>query len=326
MPSEAASEESGDQERQLVHQRNDSFFRGYFKHPPIAQPLLEWKLPPNLAMAYSMDALELAPNSYIDDDLRPFASDLLWKAKSATGESWIYTLWEHQSNPYAFMPLRCLRYLTGAWMDFLKSGKRRRAEKLPPAIAVVLYQGTQEWTQPTRFRQMVEFGPVAEEHFGDYVPEFEVVLVPLDQIPEEELPQSKLCFLGLTLMQAAVRGEAIEWLEAKQDILVEVLRENGVDSSFIQMLSYVSQSVPDEKVPQLRDEIAELEKLSLTNMKTAYDVFTEEAQKRGFEKGMERGQQSIIRSMAEKGLSAEEIAKLTDLPVESVRKILEAGS
>ena len=41
----------------------------------------------------------------------------------------------------------------------------------------------------------------------------------------------------------------------------------------------------------------------------------------GMEKGLEKGQNQIIKRMAKNGASAEEIARLTDLPVEEIRKV-----
>ncbi len=310
-------------EERLYHQRNDSFYRGYFKQEAVSRPLLEWKVPPAVISAYGgLGDLELAPNSYIDKDLRPFASDLLWKVKgnnAAEGPGgWFYNLWEHQKNPDAFMPLRTLRYLTGAWMDWVKSADRERGEKLPPAVALVLYQGTQEWTQPLNFTAMVDFSPGAKEDFGDLTPSFEIIPVPLDKIPEEDLPQSKLCFLGLTLMQAVARGEIFEWLDDKEAILTEVLKETGVGDSFLMLLTYISVSITVDQSPKLTEKLADLGRKSEKKMKTAYDLFIEE----GLEKGREEIQHAVIWRMTDKGLSPAEIADLTDFSEAEVQRVL----
>ena len=80
---------------------------------------------------------------------------------------------------------------------------------------------------------------------------------------------------------------------------------------------------------------AEVKKMLLTEYdeKKTMRLFREEAwaagrkegiqigKRDGMEKGLEKGQNQIIKRMAKNGASAEEIARLTDLPVEEIRKV-----
>ncbi len=80
---------------------------------------------------------------------------------------------------------------------------------------------------------------------------------------------------------------------------------------------------------------AEVKKMLLTEYdeKKTMRMFREEAwaagrkegiqigKRDGMEKGLEKGQNQIIKRMAKNGASAEEIARLTDLPVEEIRKV-----
>ncbi len=57
------------------------------------------------------------------------------------------------------------------------------------------------------------------------------------------------------------------------------------------------------------------------------DLFNDEyvaAENRGLEKGLEKGRESIIEKMLRKGKTPEEIADLTDIEVDDVRKIQES--
>ena len=67
--------------------------------------------------ASSGPSLRRAAGSFIDQELRGSASDLLFEVRSAAAapRQWLYLLFEHQSQPDRWMALRLLRYCCRIW-------------------------------------------------------------------------------------------------------------------------------------------------------------------------------------------------------------------
>ncbi len=75
---------------------HDAVFKSFLRHPDTARDFIDIHLPAPLRKLCDLTTLKLEPNSFIDDDLRQYYSDLLWSVKTQEGVGYIYVVIEHQ--------------------------------------------------------------------------------------------------------------------------------------------------------------------------------------------------------------------------------------
>ncbi|STM19734.1 transposase [Escherichia coli] len=75
----------------------------FLRHPDTARDFIDIHLPAPLRKLCDLTTLKLEPNSFIDEDLRQYYSDLLWSVKTQGGSGLIYVVIEHQSKPEELM-------------------------------------------------------------------------------------------------------------------------------------------------------------------------------------------------------------------------------
>ncbi|CAM6688000.1 hypothetical protein KU15F73_27340 [Escherichia coli] len=78
---------------------HDAVFKSFLRHPDTARDFIDIHLPAPLRKLCDLTTLKLEPNSFIDEDLRQYYSDLLWSVKTQEGVGYIYVVIEHQSKP-----------------------------------------------------------------------------------------------------------------------------------------------------------------------------------------------------------------------------------
>lgn len=79
----------------------------------------------------------LESGSFVEDDLRPYYSDLLYSLKTSKSDGYVHVLIEHQSSPDKYMAFRLMRYAVAARQRHLDA----RHKTLPLVIPVLFYQG-----------------------------------------------------------------------------------------------------------------------------------------------------------------------------------------
>lgn len=89
------------------------------RHPDTARDFIDIHLPASLRKLCDLTTLKLEPNSFIDEDLRQYYSDLLWSVKTQEGAGYIYVVIEHQSKPEELMAFRMMRYSIAAMQTIL---------------------------------------------------------------------------------------------------------------------------------------------------------------------------------------------------------------
>lgn len=93
--------------------------------PRYCTGFLEIHLPTTLRQICNLNTLRLESGSFIEEDLRPHYSDILWSLETSEGEGYIYVVIEHQSTPDAHMAFRLMRYAMAAMQRHRRPGIRR---------------------------------------------------------------------------------------------------------------------------------------------------------------------------------------------------------
>lgn len=116
---------------------HDLVFKTFLSRMETARDFITLHLPPALLRLCNLETLRLESGSFIEDDLHPYFSDMLYSLKTACGDGYIHVLIEHQSSPDKHMAFRLMRYAIAAMQRHLEAGNKT----LPLVIPILFYQG-----------------------------------------------------------------------------------------------------------------------------------------------------------------------------------------
>ncbi|EPB2367510.1 recombination-promoting nuclease RpnB, partial [Escherichia coli] len=175
---------------------HDAVFKSFLRHPDTARDFIDIHLPAPLRKLCDLTTLKLEPNSFIDDDLRQYYSDLLWSVKTQEGVGYIYVVIEHQSKPEELMAFRMMRYSIAAMQNHLDAGYK----ELPLVIPMLFYHGCRS-PYPYSLCWLDEFAEptIARKIYSSAFP-----LVDITVVPDDEIMQHRKMAL-LELIQKHIR-------------------------------------------------------------------------------------------------------------------------
>ncbi len=175
---------------------HDAVFKSFLRHPDTARDFIDIHLPAPLRKLCDLTTLKLEPNSFIDEDLRQYYSDLLWSVKTQEGVGYIYVVIEHQSKPEELMAFRMMRYSIAAMQNHLDAGYK----ELPLVIPMLFYHGCRS-PYPYSLCWLDEFAEpaIARKIYSSAFP-----LVDITVVPDDEIMQHRKMAL-LELIQKHIR-------------------------------------------------------------------------------------------------------------------------
>ena len=93
---------------------HDAVFKTFLSRVETARDFIELHLPPSLIKICKLETLRLESGSFVEDDLRPYFSDILYSLETTSGHGYVHVLIEHQSSPDKHMSFRLMRYAIAA--------------------------------------------------------------------------------------------------------------------------------------------------------------------------------------------------------------------
>jgi hypothetical protein len=138
--------------------------------------------------------LERVNSSYISDDLRDRADDVVWKV--SWGDDWLYVyiLLEFQSTVDPWMAVRIMTYVGLLYQDLIKEKSFNAGKTLPPILPVVLYNGDPEWKAATNVEQLIQKIPGG---LSKYCPDLPYLLLSEREYSDDDLKDlNNLVFQG----------------------------------------------------------------------------------------------------------------------------------
>jgi hypothetical protein len=177
---------------------HDTSYKLLFSAPELVRDLVLGFIPDEWLHSLDYGTLEKMPGSYVTDDLRNRADDVVWRVRA--GEQWVYLyiLIEFQSTIDPFMAVRVMTYVGLLYQDLIRAKDILPGKKLPPVLPIVLYNGDAKWTAATDVAALI---PRVPGLVSKYLPKLEYLLIDESQYNEAEL--SKLH----NLVAAVIRFE-----------------------------------------------------------------------------------------------------------------------
>ncbi|MEN3262406.1 Rpn family recombination-promoting nuclease/putative transposase, partial [Sodalis endosymbiont of Spalangia cameroni] len=116
---------------------HDAVFRQFLHDKATAQDFFDIWLPDDIKALCDWETLKPESGSFIDPDMKPYQSDILYSVNASGVDGYVYCLIEHQSTPDKLMAWRLMRYCMAAMQRHLEAGH----DKLPLVFPVLFYCG-----------------------------------------------------------------------------------------------------------------------------------------------------------------------------------------
>ncbi|MBF7997752.1 Rpn family recombination-promoting nuclease/putative transposase [Rahnella laticis] len=293
---------------------HDAVFKQFLTHPETARDFLDIHLPPALRKLCDLNTLQLASGSFIEDDLRPYYSDVLYSLKAGNGDGYVYCLIEHQSTPDKHMAFRLMRYAIAAMQRHLDAGYKT----LPLVIPVLFYQGkVSPYPYSMSWLDEFETREYARTLYGENFP-----LVDITIIPDDEIMQHRRMAI-LELLQKHIRQRDLT--ELLDQLTTLLLGGNTTQEQLISVINYMLQAGESRDPAALINTLASRVPQHEETLMTIAEQLRLEGEQRGIQKGLQLGEQKgrqegereaalkIARTMLASGLDRAMVMQMTGL-------------
>ncbi len=301
---------------------HDAVFKQFLTHPETARDFLDIHLPPALRKLCDLNTLQLASGSFIEDDLRPYYSDVLYSLKAGNSDGYVYCLIEHQSTPDKHMAFRLMRYAIAAMQRHLDAGHKT----LPLVIPVLFYQGkVSPYPYSMRWLDEFEMPDHARALYGENFP-----LVDITIIPDDEIMQHRRMAI-LELLQKHIRQRDLT--ELLDQLATLLLGGNTTQEQLISVINYMLQAGETRDPATLINTLASRVPQHEETLMTIAEQLRLEGEQRGIQKGLQLGEQKgrqegereaalkIARTMLASGLDRAMVMKMTGLTETELEQI-----
>ncbi len=164
--------------------QQDLGYKRLFAHREMVADLLTGFVREPWVAEVELDTLERVSGSYVSDDLRERADDIIWRVRWRGGWLYVYLLLEFQASVDRFMALRMLVYVGLLYQDLIRAGQLTPAGRLPPVLPLVLYSGDDAWTAT---REVGELAETVSGGLDQYRPQMQYLLLEERRYPEADL-------------------------------------------------------------------------------------------------------------------------------------------
>nr|WP_318384893.1 Rpn family recombination-promoting nuclease/putative transposase [uncultured Enterobacter sp.] len=305
---------------------HDAVFKTFLSRTETARDFIEIHLPPSLKRICNLETLRLEPGSFIEDDLRPYYSDILYSLETRSGRGYVHVLIEHQSSPDKHMAFRLIRYAIAAMQRHLEAGHKT----LPLVIPILFYQGRRS-PYPWTMNWLDDFHEpdIARHIYSNAFP-----LVDITVIPDDDIMQHR-SMAALTLIQKHIRERDIAQLQDRLASLL--LRENMSGQQITVLINYMVQAGETQDVQALLYELAQrvpqqgeklmtmAEQLKQIGRNEGIEQGIRQGIEQGVQEGMQKGKRAalldVVKAMLKHGLDNHAIMEMTGLSEDELRQI-----
>lgn len=177
---------------------DDASYKLLFSAPELVRDLVLGFIPDDWLHSLDYSTLEKVPGSYVTDDLRHRADDVIWRVKADGEWIYLYLLIEFQSTIDPYMAVRMMTYVGLLYQDLIRRKEVLPHRRLPPVLPIVLYNGDAKWTAATDVAALI---PKVPGLVAQFLPKMEYLLIDESQYIEADLADLK------NLVAAVIRFE-----------------------------------------------------------------------------------------------------------------------
>ncbi|EHX2188045.1 Rpn family recombination-promoting nuclease/putative transposase [Salmonella enterica subsp. enterica serovar Kedougou] len=280
---------------------HDAAFRSFLANPDVARDFMDIHLPAELRAMCDLSTLHLESGTFVEDDLRQYASDILWSMKTTTGDDgYIHLLIEHQSGYDKNIAFRQMRYAVAAMQRHLDAGH----DKLPLVIPLQFYHGERSpYPHSTNWLHCFSNPEMACKIYTNPFPLVDVTVLDDDEIVNHRR------MAALTLLMKHVRQrDMMELLDRLSLVMVKVSDEQV--RVLIHYMMNASEFLSQEFMQGLAARLPQHEEKIMT------------LAERLEQKGEIKKAREIARQLQKMGMTPEQIKQATGLSDAELKKII----
>jgi hypothetical protein len=201
---------------------HDHSYKLLFAHPQMMRDLLEGFVGGDWLTALDFTSLERVSDTYVSDDLRGRADDIVWRVRC--GEHYVYLLVEFQSRVEPFMAVRVLTYVGLLYQDLIRTKNTPCEGRLPAILPIVLHNGSSRWRAAEELSQLVQH---TADELEKYHPRLRYLLIDEGSYNDAELARKQNLVAMLFRIENCRELDRVEELVSA---LVNWLRSSEQDS------------------------------------------------------------------------------------------------
>ncbi|MBU1195866.1 MAG: Rpn family recombination-promoting nuclease/putative transposase [Proteobacteria bacterium] len=263
---------------------HDSLFKETWSNKANARAFLENYLPKNVLSVVTLDSLEICKDTFIENDLKNYYSDMLYKVDFEGTPGYIYFLFEHKSYPDKLVHLQLLEYMLKIWRLDLKQHKTK---KLSIIIPLLLYHGPQKWTAKESFSSMLK-GPV--DIMKDYIPDFRYVLYDLSRYSDNDIKGTITARVVMLIFKHIFKQDFAQKLPGIFTLLKDLSEKETGLQYFESLIKYIFSNVEDITPEQFQTIVSNTLSEDKGGMiMTLAEKLRDEGRQKGLEQGREKG-------------------------------------
>lgn len=261
---------------------HDKFFKEMFSKKEVAESFIKNYFPQDLLELFNTDDLEISKDSFVDEDLKEFFSDVVYRVKLNDHDAFIYCLFEHKSYPDKKVSLQLLKYMTKIWDLHLK---QNNFGKLPVILPLLIYHGNRRYNIDKRFISMVNTQPNTEK----FIPDFEYLFFDFSKYTDQQIIGSIQLQITLKILYSAfVKDNFGQQFEEILELIKKLRDTETVLEYFTVGLKYILEIV-DYDVDIMKNKVDTIiPERSETFMSTA-NKLREEGKLAGKKEGIREG-------------------------------------
>ena len=301
--------------------KHDELSRKFLTDISTARDFLRLHLDKDIVAKCDLNTLTIESGSYIEDDLKKFASDIVYKVDLVDNTScaYVYMLIEHQSRPEKLMPLRILRYQLSILQKHIDENKVEG--DLPLVVPMVFYNGkASPYPYATDIKELF-----ADREIIDKLPLGNFGLVDLTVMSNEEiLEHGKLALLEMVMKHIHVRDfkNVVKYIYNA----VYIAHENEINKSlFDSFLYYLINARNKDELKPLFEQITNNINEYKGDVMTYAEELRQEGRQEGLERGLQRGRleekQEMARELLKSGVDKSIVARASHLSEQELEQI-----
>ncbi len=307
---------------------HDSGYKGLLSQRQICVDLVQSCIDADWAKEIDVSYVNDKTNEFILPEFRLKKADKVFEMKIMDKDVYFYILQELQSTVDFHMPYRLLTYMIEIWRQIIANNEElayRKNYRLPIIIPIVLYNGRYNWTAPTNFKQMLDYG----EYFESLLPDFPYILIDVNRYSKNFLKNLSNTIGAIFLLDQTY--DIIELADRLQDALPGIKTfELAGFQIFKNWFKYIisDQLPPEERkifLKILEQASPKEANLMISNLsetiRKAQETAEQKGIKQGIERGIERGIEIVAKNMLRQNIPFEAIIAVTELPLIEIKKL-----
>lgn len=258
----------------------DNGARLIFKDPILCAEFLRGYLDIDLLKEIQPEDIEDISDRFLPMWQEERDSDSVKKIHLKDFSLYLIAIVEHQSRVHYDMAFRMLRYIVMVLIDYAEEQEKLHKGitkikdfKYPPILPIVYYEGTDRWNAVKNFKDRVYLNDI----FGEYIPDFEYLIVPLHQYTNQDLIEKQDELSLIMLINKLRSSKDFKHLKEIPDEYFDSLNENTPEyllrliSKIVSVFLY-KLNISKEEVERFTEQIERRKFGMLFDNFEAYDV------------------------------------------------------